>query len=42
MGALEEQITLKAEEKNLMQEWDNLIVAIEKIDSVAKSDFSEV
>ena len=42
LGALEEQITLKAEEKNLMQEWDNLIVAIEKIDSVAKSDFSEV
>jgi ATP-binding cassette subfamily F protein 3 len=42
LGALEEQIVLKAEEKNLMQEWDNLTVAIEKIDSLDKSNSSEV
>ena len=42
LGALEEQIVLKAEEKNLMQEWDNLTVAIEKIDSLDKSSSSEV
>jgi ATP-binding cassette, subfamily F, member 3 len=42
LGALEEQIILKAEEKNLIQEWDNLTVAIEKIDSLAKSNFSEI
>jgi ATP-binding cassette subfamily F protein 3 len=42
LGILEEQITLKAEEKILIQEWDNLTVAIEKIESLTKSDFLEV
>ena len=42
LGTLEEQITLKAEEKILIQEWDNLTVAIERIESLTKSDCSEV
>lgn len=41
LKTLEEQTTLKAEEKTLMQEWDELTVAIEKIESPDKMDFSE-
>ena len=33
MKTLEEQTTLKAEEKILMQEWDELTVEIEQIES---------
>ena len=42
LGTLEEQITLKAEEKNLLQEWDKLTVEIEKIDSLASGNFSGI
>lgn len=42
LKTLAEQTTLKAEEKILMQEWDELTVAIEEIESSAESDFSEV
>ncbi|MBC8288162.1 MAG: ABC-F family ATP-binding cassette domain-containing protein [Nitrospinae bacterium] len=41
LETLEEQITLKAEEKTLMQEWDELTIAIEQIESLAESDVSE-
>ncbi len=33
LKALEEQVVLKAEEKTLVQEWDELTVAIEGIES---------
>ena len=42
LGTLEEQITLKAEEKLLMQEWDDLTIEIERIESLAEGDFFEV
>ena len=41
LKTLEEQTTLKAEEKILMQEWDELTVAIEQIESSEQKDFSE-
>jgi ATP-binding cassette, subfamily F, member 3 len=40
LETLAEQTTLKAEEKILMQEWDELTVAIEEIESSAENDFS--
>ena len=40
LKTLEEQTTLKAEEKILMREWDELTVAIEQIESPDKMDFS--
>jgi ATP-binding cassette, subfamily F, member 3 len=42
LKTMKEQTTLKAEEKILMREWDNLTVTIEQIESLAKNGFSEV
>ena len=41
LKTLEEQTKLKAEEKILMREWDELTVAIEQIEIPDKMDFSE-
>jgi ATP-binding cassette, subfamily F, member 3 len=38
LETLEKQIALQAEEKTLMQEWDNLTVAIGQIESLAESN----
>jgi ATP-binding cassette subfamily F protein 3 len=40
LETLAEQTRLKAEEKILMQEWDDLTIAIEEIESSAENDFS--
>jgi ATP-binding cassette subfamily F protein 3 len=42
LKTLEEQTTLKAEEKILMQEWDELTVEIEQIESSEQKYFSEI
>ena len=42
LKTLEEQTTLKAEEKIMMQEWDELTVEIEQIESSDQKDFSGI
>jgi hypothetical protein len=42
LKTLEEQTILKAEEKILMQEWDELTVEIEQIESSEQKDFSGI
>ena len=40
LKTLEEQTILKAEEKTLMQEWDELTVEIEQVESSEQKNFS--